>query len=196
MKTRLASVGLFMLVSMLVSAGALATEELNKQPQIQINVGGGEARVLDEVGNENGMGGGVRLLFPLSRYLKLNFESSGWFHIASKDPKPHRSLFMFAAGLDYAPGRHGVFAGAKVGFGFLDYEAFTPDSRRIQANKGGLAFGLHAGYMFKIGEKTSIGPRLDYGYLDVGKVVLNQFETTENDITGKWWLLSVAFQFP
>jgi opacity protein-like surface antigen len=110
--------------------------------------------------------GGFRVAFAPDDHWTYGLEFSGWSEPASALDE---TVFWFLAQLRYFPGGQGLFVNGGIGAGAINL-SYTAPQAMVSQTDGGFAWGLGAGYEFRISPTFALGIAYDYHRIAVGEV--------------------------
>lgn len=110
--------------------------------------------------------GGFRVAFAPDDTYTYGLEFSGWSEPASALDE---TVFWVLLQGRYYPGGQGFFVNGGLGMGALNLSATTVVATVSQTN-GGFAWGVGAGYEFRVSPTLAVGVAYDYRDVSVGEV--------------------------
>ncbi len=115
---------------------------------------------------EDDFTGGFRVAFAPDDTYTYGLEFSGW-----SDPAAglDETVFWFLVQGRYYPGGQGLFVNGGIGMGALNLSTTTVAATVSQTN-GGFAWGVGAGYEFRVSPTLAVGVAYDYRDVSVGEV--------------------------
>ena len=87
------------------------------------------------------------------------------------------TLSVLAFGVSWFPRQGGFFVRGGVGLGIYDEKAEV-GNLTIQYDETGLGLMAAFGYEMRLGEKFALGPQIDFAYIDLGEVDLEEPDGT------------------
>jgi len=140
-----------------------------------------ESRWIDDIT------GGLRVAFAPDDTWTYGLDLSGWTEPAEGLDE---TIYWILAQFRYFPGGEGLFVHAGAGLGALNLTYVAPQGTVTQTN-GGLAWGVGAGYEYRVTPTLAVGLSYDYRHVSVGEIsYLDDVATSIHGatLTATWYM--------